>query len=212
MMKIFAISICLCLLFTSCTTTSRVENFNKIKTTHKTVAILPAITHFVLDSAEVKKISKSRIEESEKQLSFMVQNEINNSFIKKKKIYSVIIQDIKKTNSLLFADGKSFEEYKTIGKDSLAKIIGVDIVLVSNIKLSKKFSDTNYDLLLAFGITPPGVGSKFKVVLNSSVVAKSAPTVLWQKEYNPTGKIDEDLLVILGRMIRTVAIDFPYQK
>ena len=139
----------------------------------------------------------------------MVQQNMSKWFQKNQKLYKVSIQDIKVTNSLLFQSGISFEQYKLIPKEEIAKKLQVDVVVFCDVELSKRYTDTEYDIGAFFGLP---IGSKFSVVVEVGVVGDNSSQILWQKKYLPSGKINEDIFRILERMLKTVAIDFPYQK
>jgi hypothetical protein len=214
-MKILAF-ILICLLLFACTETKQVTNFKEIAAKHKTIALLPASASFILTTKQKSKISQSQIEESELKLGFMVQTELNKWFEKNKKNYTISVQDIKITNELLFAKGMNFKEFLKVSKDSLAKILNVDAVIFCDVELANKFSNTEYDVLLAYGapVTIFGIfmGSKYDVKVKFGIVEKENLVTLWQKNYMPTGKIDEDIFGILRRMLKTAAVDFPYKK
>ena len=146
--------------------------------------------------------------ESEQKLSFMVQQNIHKWFTKNQKLYKVSIQDINITNTLLFQSGMSFMQYKLLPKQEIAKKLNVDIVVFSNVIMSKKYTNAEYEI--ASLLIP--AGSNFKVVLEAGVVDKTSPQILWQKNYMPTGKYNEDIFRILERMLKTAAADFPYKK
>jgi TolB-like protein len=195
----------------SCTQTKQVANFKEIAAKHKTVALLPADARFVLNGKEENKLSQSQLLESELKLGFMVQGELNNWFQKNNKLYTISVQNIKKTNELLFAKGMSFSTYKTLSKDSLASILGVDAVVFCDISLALRYRDGEYIVssLIIGGII---TGSQYKVITTLGVVEKNNPITLWQKRYEPNGKHYEDIFGILRRMLKTAAIDFPYKK
>ena len=196
-------------IFYGCTETKQISNFKQFSDKHKTVALLPATPFFLISDKERLKIRQENIGASEQQLSFMVQQNMSKWFQKNQKLYKVSIQDIKVTNSLLFQSGISFEQYKLIPKEEIAKKLQVDVVVFCDVELSKRYTDTEYDIGAFFGLP---IGSKFSVVVEVGVVGDNSSQILWQKKYLPSGKINEDIFRILERMLKTVAIDFPYQK
>ena len=196
-------------IFCGCTETKQISNFKQFSAKHKTVALLPATPFFLISDKERLKIGQENIGSSEQQLSFMVQQNMSKWFQKNQKLYKVSIQDIKVTNSLLFQSGISFEQYKLIPKEEIAKKLQVDVVVFCDVELSKRYTDTEYDIGAFFGLP---IGSKFSVVVEVGVVGDNSSQILWQKKYLPSGKINEDIFRILERMLKTVAIDFPYQK
>ena len=196
-------------IFYGCTETKQISNFKQFSAKHKTVALLPATPFFLISDKERLKIGQENIGSSEQQLSFMVQQNMSKWFQKNQKLYKVSIQDIKVTNSLLFQSGISFEQYKLIPKEEIAKKLQVDVVVFCDVELSKRYTDTEYDIGAFFGLP---IGSKFSVVVEVGVVGDNSSQILWQKKYLPSGKINEDIFRILERMLKTVAIDFPYQK
>jgi hypothetical protein len=214
-MKILIFIAC-SLLFFGCTETKQVANFKEIASTHKTVALLPSSVSFKLNAKQKSKISQEQLDESALKLGFMIQTELNKWFEKNKKNYTISVQDIKMTNELLFSKGMKFKDFLQVSKDSLAKILNVDAVVFCNVELANKYSNTEYDLLLAYGAptTIYGIfmGSKYDVKVKFGILEKVNAITLWQKDYMPTGKIDEDIFGILRRMLKTAAVDFPYKK
>ncbi len=200
------------LFIASCTETKQVTNFTKIASKHKVLALLPADARFILNTDDKEIIPKEQIDDSEVKLSFMIQDELYKWFQKNKKQYQITLLDIKKTNEMLFSKGMTFGQFKQLSKDTLAKILGVDAVVFCNVNLSKKYSEKEYNTYLAFGVGLLFVGSKFKVVTQMGIVEKFSPVVLWQKEYLPLGKTEEDIFGILRRMLKMAAVDFPYKK
>ena len=207
-MKIASLVFLLTILI-GCTETKEATNFKQKAVTHKTVALLPANPFFILSEQERIKIGQDNMNESEQKLSFMVQQNIHKWFTKNQKLYKVSIQDINITNTLLFQSGMSFMEYKLLPKQEIAKRLNVDIVVFCNVILSKKYTDTEYEIA-SFLAWP--IGSNFRVVLETGVVDKTSSQILWQKNYMPTGKNHEDIFRILERMLKTAAADFPYKK
>ena len=201
--------ILLVFIFCRCTETKQISNFKQFSSNHKAVALLPANPFFLLSDRERFKIGKENLNTSEQQLSFMVQQNLNKWFQKNEKLYRVSIQDIKVTNTLLFQSGTSFAQYKLLPKEEIAKKLQVDVVVFCNLELSKKFTDTEYDIAAFVGVP---LGSQFNVVVDAGVVGNNSSQILWQKKYMPSGKSHEDVLRILERMLKTVAVDFPYQK
>jgi hypothetical protein len=200
-----------------CTQTKRVSNFKEKSSRHKTIAILPADAIFLLNEKEQSKIPKEQLNESELKLGFMIQNEMNKSFAKNAKYYTVSVIEIKKTNELLFSKGLSFEEYKMISKDSIAKILNVDAVIYCKVWLSKKMSDIEYDVksileLFVLPIPVPAIGSQYKVEMQIDLVEKNSPTVIWKTNYHPIGKKQEDIFGIMKRMFKSAALNLPYKK
>jgi LysM repeat protein len=204
-------------LILGCLQTRQVSNFKEISSNHKTIAILPADATFLINEKEKRKISEAQLDESELKLGFMIQNEMNKSFSKKAKNYKVSVADIKKTNELLFAKGLSFQEYKMISKDSLAKILNVDAVMYCSVRLSKKMSNVEYDVkstleMFVLPIPIAVIGSQYRVEIQIGLVEKTNPTVIWKTDYHPTGKKQEDIFGIMKRMFELAASNFPYRK
>lgn len=166
----------------SCTETKEVSNFKEIASNHKIVALLPANATFILSNDDKNKIPQEQIDESGVKLSFMIQTEMNKWFEKNKNNYRITLLDIKKTNEILFSKGMSFGQFKELSKDTFAKMLDVDAVILCNVNLSKRYTDDDYNaLLIVDGVGAPILGSKFKVVTQIGIVEKTSHTILWQK-------------------------------
>ncbi len=76
----------------------------------------------------------------------------------------------------------SFGQFKELSKDTFAKMLDVDAVILCNVNLSKRYTDDDYNaLLIVDGVGAPILGSKFKVVTQIGIVEKTSHTILWQK-------------------------------
>ena len=185
----------------------------------KKIAILPAYVSII---DKTKKLDSLKIYRAELSSAFLLQAEINNWFeINKKKFKDkIVIQDIATTNELVFADKRSLNQFRNLTKDSLAKILGVDIVLFCNAKITGNETKltavdhismvTDPSLLNIYG-TLDGVGTKvhkIKMKIGFNIIGNE--NAVWQKDFGPYNNGLDRLYFIVKRILKKSAKHIPY--
>jgi hypothetical protein len=214
----------LSLLSCASTQVSKPTYFETVKANHKTIAILPAFVKLLVPADAKSKISREAIEDAQTKLSFIIQNEMYKWFQKNK--YTVAVQDVRYSNNLLFSKGLSFAEYKTIPKDSIAKILGVDVVIFATTDLTK-ISYKSIDVYLNFTSPLTAIASAGFTALNLAkptttvsddidmyfrVVDASSNSKLLEKSYSSKVTADKGLEEFYRNSIKNFAKNFPYKK
>ncbi len=195
-----------------------------IKANKKTIAILPAAVKLFGPVDPKKNVSREVIEDAQMKLSFIIQNEMYKWFQKNK--YTLAVQDVRYSNEKLFSKGLTFQDYKKIPKDSIAKILGVDFVVFGITDLSKT-SFKRIDVFLNFssplqavasvglsglGLMNPNVTITDDIELYIKVVDAATNTKLFEKSYNDKVPSNGGLEEFYRNSIKNFAKTFPYKK
>ncbi|MFV8369128.1 hypothetical protein [Flavobacterium sp. LB2R40] len=174
---------------------------------HKTVAILPFKA-----SISYKRLPKNfdaqTNKEEERKLGSNLQSGMYTYLLRKSDDYSVVVQDIERTNVLL-KQNEIYDKIDVMTPDALAKILGVDAVIKCGYAYEKTSSEglaIAKTLLIGFGTGKVASGEMTMNVYNGT-----DGDLLWRfyKEMN------EDVMssanAVMERMMRKVGRNFPYQ-
>ena len=175
---------------------------------HKVIAILPykAVISY-------KRLPKEYNADAHKQeevnLAASMQSGMYTYLLRKSKDYSVSFQDIERTNALLKQKG-IYDKLDELTQDSVAKILGVDAVIICTYKSEKTGSEGG--AIAKTILLGPGTGKVASGGLTMQVYNGTDGELLWRfyKEMN------EDVLSsanqVMERMMRKVGRNFPYEK
>ena len=100
----------------------------QILLTHRTVSILPP--KIIFDDMDT---SNEKENDYEKKEAYFFQNQFQNILERKMNKYTVIFQDISKTNILLDNEGIGFNDLYNKDKAELGKIFGTDAIIMDTI-------------------------------------------------------------------------------
>jgi len=224
----FAAFLALLLLVTACSKPYyQTKNFKKKTKTHTTMAILPAhmlITGFQGLDADKKDIIKQQEAES-KAFQLSLQSELLKSTKNGKKAFQVEIQPINRTNKMLLESDLTITESWDEDPEALAKLLGVDAVLVTRVEKMRYFSDlASYGIDVALklisaitkNILPILAGKNAKksndIYSNWNLIEANSGNVLWslsdQREANWNNPANETIDAMNGYMAK----HFPYRR
>jgi hypothetical protein len=144
-MRIFYLTV-LSLLFISCGTNRAIyqsPDFEQKTARHKTVAILPV--YMVQTGHLPKDVSEADVKAANEKWGYVFQESLQ-SFIlkqtqKKRKGQMVDFQATQKTNALLKEQHLSVEALYSKQPEEIARLLGVDAVIMTNMNHNKNFSD-----------------------------------------------------------------------
>jgi hypothetical protein len=126
-------------------------DFKQRTATHKMVAILPPAISYTSPTAGTLTIFKDKeqqIKNESNALHYHIYNRVLRESNKKNPV-NIAFQDIAKTNSLLQAAGIGQKELKEKSSEELAKILGVDAVMVNKVEKMLLVDDK---LLALYGV------------------------------------------------------------
>ncbi|MBK9108524.1 MAG: hypothetical protein IPM92_09205 [Saprospiraceae bacterium] len=203
--------IVLVILFGACAPTIYVApDFDKVKSKHDIVAILPFDVQISMKSLP-KDVTQEMIREDEKKTGFSMQGHSYTYFLKEqgKNKYSVKFQDIDKTNSLLTKAGLSYTDTKTTAKEELCKILGVDAVISGKLTMDKPMSDGS---AIAVGLIFGYWGSTNKVNVSMTIHENAKGNLLWKYDWVAEGGVGSNSEQLSKSLVKNVSKKFPYQR
>ncbi len=117
-------------------------SFEQAKRTHKTVAVLPFDVTIVTKKLP-KGVTAEMIKEQEKNNGYSMQNHVYTYFLRQsgRNKYTVGFQDIDKTNAKLESAKVPYDKMKSMPKEELAKILGVDAVISGKMVQEKPMNE-----------------------------------------------------------------------
>jgi hypothetical protein len=183
--------------------------FNQESKDHQTVAVLPF--DVVIN---VKKMPKGMSPESLKEMcksnGYAMQSEVYTFFLRQmsKGHYRVNFQDIDKTNSLIGRAGYTYEELRTMSKDDLASILGVDAIVSGRIVQEKPMSD---GAAIAVGVLVGMWGSTNRVSATLTIHDKVDGKLMWKYDYEASGSVGSSTQQLGKMLMRNASKKFPYR-
>ena len=193
------------------------EPFKKAISDQKTVAILPAMVHLTLRRGEMQRTTEQQVLDAERDMGFMIQTDMYRWFAENssKYHYTADIQSPDESNDLLFSKGLSYENYKLLRPDSIAKILGVDAVVLCKTEISKMMSE-EADVGVSFGLSLlPGthwLPGNTHLNVEIGIAEKTNGKIIWQNNYNSPWTSGSSIDKILDRILKNAAKNFPYRK
>lgn len=144
-MRIFYLTV-LTLLFISCGTSRAIyqsPDFDQKTARHKTVAILPV--YMVQTGHHPKDVSEANVKAANEKWGYVFQESLQSFILKQtqknRKGQMVDFQATQKTNALLKEQGLSVEALYSKQPEEIARLLGVDAVIMTNMNHNKNFSD-----------------------------------------------------------------------
>ncbi len=185
------------------------------------VALLPAEVRIMGDK---ENLPSEKVYQAELITGFKIQAEIYSWFLKNHKKFnkSYDIQDIKKTNALLFSEGMSLNQYRNLNRDSIAKILNVDAVLFCSSTIERSVKGFDPLPMLSFMLDRSLLGAVNAIPISNSEVHKLFITLeinenksavpIWRQKYGHYNNGIYKLQAILKRILKEAANNFPYHK
>lgn len=144
-MRIFYLTV-LSFLVISCGTNRAIyqsPDFDQKTARHKTVAILPV--HMVQTGHLPKDVSEADVKAANEKWGYIFQETLQSFILKQtqknRKGQMVDFQATQKTNALLKEQGLSVEALYSKQPEEIARLLGVDAVIMTNMNHNKNFSD-----------------------------------------------------------------------
>ncbi len=179
----------------------------EIMKTHKIIAILPF--HVDYDLKNGANIDLKTIHEQEKIDGYYVQKQAQGFLLFKMNTFSVEIQEINKTNSILQKENISYDSLPSLDKTFLAKILGVDAILYGDVHTNKVMSEgaaVAIDLLTNFW-APTN-----RIEVNATIHNGADAKLLWQYNQVQKGGIASTSQGMTRNLMQDIAYHFPYRN
>ena len=185
------------------------------------IAVLPADVRLI---GNTQKLPTEKIYQAELITGFKMQTEMYAWFINNAKKFnkSLEIQDIQKTNQILFSGGMSLNQYRNLSADSIARLLNVDAVLFCKSTVERSVKDFDPLPILTFMLSPSlltGVDvattSKSEVhrlFINLNINNKISQIPIWSQKYGHYNNGIYKLNDIFKRLLREASHQFPTTK
>lgn len=183
-------------------------NMEEIISTHKTVAILPFGTT-ISYRKQPKDFNAAANKEEEIKLGLDMQTGMYTFLLRKSSNYSVVVQDVEKTNILLRKNNLMDKLVET-SPEELAEILGVDAVIKCSYAYQKTKSEGGaiaLTLLVGFG-----TGSVATGALTMQINDGKNGGLLWRYYKQMAEDVMSSPNAMMERMMRKVGRNFPYEK
>lgn len=181
-------------------------NFNKTKSSIKQLAILP-FDVTVNKNRMPNGMKADFMKKARRMGGFNMQKNAFSWLAKRRKNYTVEIQDVNLTNELLQKNNITIEQLQIIGKSELCRLLNVDGIISGRAELTKLMSDmgaeTVYDLT---GF----VGTNNKAA-TSLAIHNTSNELLWQFEYRTSGTSGSTTASMINELMVKAAKRFPYK-
>lgn len=187
------------------------QEFTSVASTHKTVAILPAVVSIQLRPNQAKKITADDIKKSELSTGYAVQDKMYSWFLRRsdKKNYTVSFQDVSQTNSMLKKVNISYEDLRTASKKELADLLNVDAVISTNIDMEKPMSE---GAAAALGVLVGVWGATNKANITINIHEHKKGDLMWKYDYQASGSVFNSTDQLVNALMRNASRKFPYNE
>ncbi|MGJ7031036.1 hypothetical protein [Niabella hirudinis] len=212
MKQLLVIAAALVALFSSCgPAIYKSTDLNRTIQNHRVVAILPANVSIKLRPNEMKKTSAEQLRNMEEKTGYDVQDKMYSWFLRRsdKKNYSVTIQDAAETNVLLKKAGIDYNGLTEKQAKEIAKILGVDALIQTNIRSDKPMSD---GAAIVVAVLVGAYGSTNKVETSVNIKEASNGNLLWKYDYEANGGVGSSTGKLVDNLMRNLSKKFPYAR
>ncbi|MFD2514053.1 hypothetical protein ACFSRY_09265 [Pontibacter locisalis] len=179
---------------------------------HKTLAIIPFETIINLRPNQMERLGPKRHKEMEQKEALAVQNALYSFFLKEKgkENFAIDVQDIHKTNTLLYRHNITQEDIKSYTYEELAEILGVDAIISGTLQTDKPLSDgaaLAMGLLLDTYALPTNSGAA-SIAINDGQTGE----LLWRYQKSLDRGLGSDTYTIISAIIRKASKKLPYEE
>ena len=208
------------LLFTSCKSYYKIENFDQETFSHKTIAILPF--EIIMTGQIPEDLSESDIDQLEIAESKLLETSLFNNILKRtrNKRLDVNIQHFSKTLSILETNNIAIKDSWKMNPEELAKLLNVDAVVRSKVEQAQYFPD-GVSLAIDIGteildiIDPSipifsGAENNKRVRATYALIDSSEGIVLWNIDYEQEADWKQSNEEIADNINRRSTRHFPY--
>ena len=175
---------------------------------HKTVAIIP-FTVKITYKKQPKNFNAEANSEQEAKMSKSIQSSMYTFLLRKVDNYSVVFQDVDKTNILLKKAG-ALDKLDEFTKDEIAKILGVDGIIGGTFETEQSKSEAG---AIASAVLFGGFGGKTGTgTLTMTINNGKDGDLLWRFFKTMDQGLASSTDDLVESMMRKVSRNFPYEK
>jgi hypothetical protein len=187
------------------------ENFARVRSSHQKIAILPFDVQFEnpLNGQQQDKKAKRVFSKQEKEASLGAQQELFTSVARqvRKGRYEIAFQDFSRTNKVLSENGIKIEEIALLNKQDIAKLLGVDAVIVGDLAIKVSQMDRRTPQM------SPVYRNNDGVETNVKLFDAASGELMWstQRMQNPNHPMDTPHHLSV-QLLESVAKHLPYRN
>lgn len=195
------------LLFSGCATVYTASDLQSGKNSIKSIAILP-FDVTVQYNRLPKGITVEQINENERELGFVFQNQMYNRFLRKSEQFRVDFQDVDKTNMLLERNKIDVENLREFSKDELSRLLEVDEIISGNVITTKPMST---GAAIVVGMLFNFWGSTNTADVTVSLHSGTDSKLLWKFNHVYSGSVGSSPEQLTNAMMNPISRKFPYR-
>ena len=190
----------------SCATVYHSPQFYEMRPKHRLVALLPFDVS-ISSTRLPKGMTIEMLREMEKDEGYGTQSLFYARFLRRSADFAVSFQDVDKTNAILAQNNIEFAALRTITKEDLARILGVDAVISGKIQREKPMSEA---AAIAVGVLIGFWGSTNKVNVDLTIHDGASGELFWKYSHELSGGIGSSSEQLVKAFTRKIARNFPY--
>lgn len=212
MKKLFPFLLLLCL--AACSPRVYVaRNFQEsVQPRHKVVAILPFDVHIKPAPTFGRRGSQPDLFEQEQQAASAIQSSIYSYLLQResKNQYTVVFQDVNKTNLLLQRAGLTYEDLQQKPREEIARLLGVDAVMSGQVRLSKPLP---LAATVAINVLTQAYVPSDEATASLTLHDQLDGQLIWKYDCNISGGfIGDNAQGLTNALMRNASKRFPYQR
>jgi len=123
--------------------------------------------------------------------------------------YTVKFQDVSKTNAILKQNNISYLDLRTKSKDELSKLLGVDAVISSSVRMEKPMSE---GAAIAVGLLIGAWGATNTVNTTINIHEGQKGDLMWKYDYEASGSVGSSTDKLVSALMRNASKKFPYNS
>jgi hypothetical protein len=185
------------------------QDFKTYVPQHKMMAILPASVTIGMRPNQARNTSTEQMRIQQVQSSLDFQTRIYAWLLRRQQQqqYTVTFQDVALTNSILRKANITDEDMRTQSPQDLAKLLGVDAVLTTNVRTSKPMSD---GAAVAVGLLVGAWGATNQANITVDIHEAAGGKLLWKYDYVASGSVGSSPEGMVNALMRNASRKFPY--
>ena len=182
-----------------------------IISTHKTIGILPFITTINLRPKQLKDFTLEQLDVMQKAEGRSIQSAMHSWYLKRNKrgSFDITVQVPRKTNTLLKRAGITVENIEDYLPEEIAKILGVDGLIMGDFVTSKPMSEAGAIAgIFLFGLA----GSANKATINLNVYNGADGELLVNYNKTVRGGLGSSVEDLINKIMRKSSRRISYTK
>lgn len=186
------------------------NDFRSYAAAHKTVAVMPASVTINMRPNQAKNTSAEQMQAMQQQSALDFQSRIYAWLLRRgqQQHYTVDFQDVATTNSLLRKANLAGNDMRTMSPKDLSQLLGVDAVLLTEVRTSKPMSD---GAAVAVGLLVGAWGATNQANITVNINEGSAGKLLWKYDYVASGSVFSSPESMVDALMRNASKKFPYK-